>query len=459
MKKVLLLLSFLLVAIPACTAGPQTPTAGQTQVGTAGPASTQATPTEEPALETQTLLKVKEEALNGLSLLVWVPYYGAESEWFQGFVNTFNESNEWGIQVTAVEQINYSNLYENVTASLPREEKPGLVIALPEHAQEWYAAGAVTDLTDYVRDPKYGVDTADMPPAILGQDLAGEARAAYPAQRTAAVLLWNQTWAKELGFSSAPDSPQDFQKQACGAQQSMAADEFAENDALGGWLVNTDPMTAYSWLKAFGGDAVEGGNYHFLTPNNIDSFSFLRQLSEAGCSWQSQTADPFTAFAEREALFITTTLKDLPQVEQTFSARGTRDEWAVLPFPASTLTVYGSSYVVLNSTPEEQLAAWLFVRWLTDPEQDARWVENTHLFPLHAATLALLDEYGQAHPQWEQAVHLLPEGIGSPALPSWRTVKIMLGDGFAHMYRVNTPSGQVAAILAQMESMAKDLSR
>ena len=35
----------------------------------------------------------------------------------------------------------------------------------------------------------------------------------------------------------------------------------------------------------------------------------------------------------------------------------------------------------------------------------------------------------------------------------------MLGDGFAHMYRVNVASGQVAAILAQMESTAKDLSK
>jgi hypothetical protein len=35
----------------------------------------------------------------------------------------------------------------------------------------------------------------------------------------------------------------------------------------------------------------------------------------------------------------------------------------------------------------------------------------------------------------------------------------MLGDGFAEMYRVNVPSGQVAAILAQMESLARDLNK
>ena len=66
----------------------------------------------------------------------------------------------------------------------------------------------------------------------------------------------------------------------------MKKDEFAENDALGGWIVDTEPMTAYSWMLAFGGGVLEEGNYRFLTPNNIDAFKFLRELSESNCAWQ-----------------------------------------------------------------------------------------------------------------------------------------------------------------------------
>jgi hypothetical protein len=72
--------------------------------------------------------------------------------------------------------------------------------------------------------------------------------------------------------------------------------------------------------------------------------------------------------------------------------------------------------------------------------------------------LSLLADYEGSHPQWSQAVELISQGQLQPQLASWRTVKIMLGDGFAHMYRVNTPSGQVAAILAQMENTASELS-
>jgi ABC-type glycerol-3-phosphate transport system substrate-binding protein len=274
-------------------------------------------------------------------------------------------------------------------------------------------------------------------------------------------MLWNETWADELNIASTPASTEDFRKQACLAHESMKKDQFAENDALGGWIVNTEPLTAYSWLLAFDGGVTEEGNYRFLTPENIDAFKFLRELSESNCAWQG-AADPITSFAKREALFITVSLRDLPTVARAFVAAENRDTWTVLPFPnedGGTIAMYGSSYVVMNSSEEEQLAAWLFVRWLLENEQDARWVEATHNFPLRDSTLSLLGDYEQTHPQWKQAVDLIAEGELQPALGSWRTIKVMLGDGFAHMYRVNVPSGQVAAILAQMESTAKELSK
>jgi multiple sugar transport system substrate-binding protein len=457
MKKLFPLFFIAAIILNACS--------GTNVTTTAEAAATQVsakTQTAEPALETVSSLQVNEEALRGLNITVWVPWYGLESDLFNTFVNEFNTQNEWGIQVSVENQINFSNMYENVTASLPRDEKPDLVIALPEHAQEWYADGVVTDLTNYMSDPKFGIDASDISSVILNQDIAGEARVAFPAQRTAQFLLWNETWAGELGFNSMPASAADFQKQSCGAQKSMLTDAFAENDALGGWLVNTDSMTAYAWMQAFGGGVLEEGNYRFLTPNNIDAFKFLRELSETSCTWQSTSADPLTAFANREALFITASLTDLSGIARAFASANNTDKWSVMLFPGEdkgVMPVYGSSYVILDTTDEEQLAAWLFVRWLVDNKQDARWVEATHLFPLHTSTLELLGDYEKTHPQWKQAVDLLPQGELQPQLASWRTVKIMLGDGFAHMYRVNTPSGQVAAILAQMETMSKDLSK
>ena len=456
MKKIITLLFITFFILSACTAGSTSVAQSPTTQGATK------TPKPEPTVETGSRLEVNEEALKGLEITVWTPWYGIESSLFDSFVAEFNSTNQWGIKVTAQSQVNFSNLYETVTASLPMAEKPDLVIALPEHALGRNDDGVVTDLTSYVDDPMYGIDSSDIPPVFWDQDISGDVRVAVPAQRTARFLLWNKTWAGELGFDSPPAAPENFRQQSCRAQQSMLKDESAQNDFMGGWIVDTEPVTAYAWLLAFEGGVLEGSDYRFLTPNNIDALKFLRELSEKQCAWQTVETDPVSAFAAREALFITASLEDLPTVARAFASANNTDTWDVTAFPGENqdaLAVYGSSYVILKSTGEEQLAAWLFARWLMDNEQDARWVETTHRFPLHTSTLDLLADYKKTHPQWAQAIALLPQAEMQPQVASWRKVKIMFGDGFTHMYKYSLPSGQVAAILAQMESTAKDLSK
>ncbi len=456
MKNIISFFFITSILLTACTA---TPTATIEVLVTQ---ESTRTPRPEPSLEAESRLGVNPEALDGLEVTVWYPWYGVEASLFETFVKGFNEKNVWGIVVSTRGQVNFTNMYEKVNAALPTIDKPDMVIALPEHALEWNAERVVTDLIPYVQDPRYGIDSSDIPFVFWNQDTVGDGRVAVPAQRTARFLLWNETWAGSLGFDSSPGSPDDFKQQACRAQQSMLKDDSSQNDFKGGWLVDTEPMTAYAWLLAFEGGLLEGNDYRFLTPNNIDAFKFLRELSEKSCAWQTVDVDPIDAFAAREALFITASLQDLPDVARAFATANNTDKWKVIAFPGANedaLVVYGSSYVILKSTDPVQLAAWLFVRWLLDKEQDARFVETTHLFPLRESTLDLLADYKKAHPQWAQAIELLPQGEIQPQLASWRTVKVMLGDGFAHMYRVNVPSGQVAAILAQMESISRDLSK
>ncbi|MBI3162331.1 MAG: extracellular solute-binding protein [Chloroflexi bacterium] len=457
MKKLIFLLFITSLLLTACGA--------ETAPAVTEPSSTQVvekTPKPESTVAPATRLQVSEDALKGLEIKVWIPWYGVEAGLFESFVEEFNEKNEWGIVLVMENQINFSNLYEGVSISLPTADKPDLVIALPEHALEWDTDGVAVDLTPYVEDPLYGIDSSDIPNVFWNQDFIDGKRVAIPAQRTSRFLLWNESWAKQLGFGSLPDAPDDFKQQACRAQQAMLKDESPQNDFMGGWAVNTEPMTAYAWLLAFEGGVLEGSDYRFLTPNNIAAFTFLRELSEAGCAWQAANANPISSFAKREAIFITASLQDLPEVAREFASAGNTDSWKVIAFPGANedaLVVYGSSYVILKSTPEEQLASWLFIRWLLDAEQDARWVEATHLFPIRKSTLGLLADYEKTHPQWAQAVKLLPQGEVQPQLASWRTVKTMIGDAFTHMYRVNIPSGQVAAILAQMETLSRELSK
>lgn len=412
-------------------------------------------------------LKVDKESLRGKQVSVWYPWFGSEASLFESQVAQFNKENEWGIVVNAQGKGSYGELLTETTAALKEKTNPNMVIALPEHAFGWN--DQVVDLTTYVNDPLYGFsadDVLDFPPVIWDQDNVDGKRYGIPAQRTARFILYNQTWARELGFDSPPATSADFQTQACAANKALAADADPNNNALGGWMIDTNPITPLSWMLAFGGGVQEEKGYRFLTPANIDAFRFVKILQQRGCAWvPSPDVSVYDRFAARQALFATASLEELPDQARAFFKAANMDEWTVLKFPgskASAFVIYGSSFVMFQSDDATQLASWLFMRWMVSPDRQAQWVKSTDLFPIRTSTMNLLADYGKDHPQWVQAVKLLPQGKLPPQLGSWHTVRIMLGDAFADMFDTirhpDLTEGQVPLLLKQMDETVNDIS-
>lgn len=455
-------LSFFIFLLAACAPTPQ---AAPSPIVTRTADAATATPAA--ASVPVSALGVEAESLRGVTVMAWHPWFGVEAALFETQAADFNTTNEWGITVLSAGQSNYAELFNNVTASLAAPDKPNLVIGLPEQALFWDERAGVVDLTPYMADPIWGMspdDIADFPPVFWKQDQAGERRLGMPAERTTRMMFYNQTWARELGFSGPPATDEQFRKQACAANASFRANEDVTDDAFGGWLVDTDPMTAMSWMLAFGGGPLDGDGYRFLAPKNLAAFQFVETLSESGCAFQLTETNPSdfakrraTDFATRRALFVTGGLEDLAAQSRALLTLSSADEWTVIPFPGTggeTMAVYGSSFIVMPSTDAGQLATWLFVRWMLSTDTQARWVQTTGMFPLRTSTLNLVADYAAAHPQWVEAVKLLPRAQGTPPLASWRLIRLVLGDGFDFMFRVDE---QAAVILADMDTAVQDL--
>ena len=424
-------------------------------------------PTDTPA-PTASSLDVDPEALRGVEVNIWHPWFGAEASLFQSQLAQFNTENQWGIIARGQSQGNYSELYLQTDAAVKDSSFPQIVIGFPEYALEW--RDHVVDLTPYVHDAVYGLsseEVSDFPEVIWNQDEVGGKRFGVPAQRTARFLLYNQSWARELGFDSPPATSSEFEQQACAAHKALGTDEHPDNDPLGGWLIDTHAMTPLSWMIAFEGGVQEAEGYRFLTPGNIAAFRFVKTLQQKSCAWVSSPDLPVAdRFAARQALFATASLEDLPAQVRAFSAANNTDEWTVLKFPGEeqdALVVYGSSFIMFESDEVAQLASWLFMRWMLSPENQARWVQSTGLFPLRSSTIELLGDYSTSHPQWAEAVELLPDGETTPQLASWRVVRVMLEDGFRDMFDTirhpDLTEGQVPLILKQMDDTAADLNQ
>jgi len=447
------------LALSACGSEPVTPTttpslSAVTEAATLPDATT---PTPVPSLG------IDAAALSGISLRVWHAYVGAANDVFTRQVAQFNATNEWGIVINSTGYGDYPSLFDAVSTALDSGQPPDLVVALPEQTLTWADSGSVVDLNPYIGDPAWGLETdalADIPSVFLAQDNVNGQQLGLPAQRSARFLFYNETWAHELGFDSPPATADEFRQQACAANTAYRKDTDPTNDGYGGWIVDTHWQTAYSWLLAFDGSAVDGDAYTFRSDPNLAALQFLKKMFDDHCAWLSIEPTPFDSFARRSALFVTGDLAEVVQETDSMSRLKNSDEWTIIPFPGpqeNDIVAYGPSYTILKSTLEKQLAAWLLVRWLLSPENQAQWVEATGLFPLRSSLHDMIGPFRSNLPQWDSAVGALSFGQTVPQLASWGDVRYLLEDGITVIFQVDTPVDQLSGILTEMDSMAGQL--
>jgi sn-glycerol 3-phosphate transport system substrate-binding protein len=93
-----------------------------------------------------------------------------------------------------------------------------------------------------------------------------------------------------------------------------------------------------------------------------------------------------------------------------------------------TVPLSGPDLVLLKTNPHRQLAAWLLMRWLTEPEQSAYWARTTAQFPVRrsAEDDPLLLDYLAAHPVLGAAWKFEALATTESAVPGWLAVRSIL---------------------------------
>jgi ABC-type glycerol-3-phosphate transport system substrate-binding protein len=416
-------------------------------------------------------IEIEAEDLRGVIVRFWHPWTGSLGKAANLLVEQFNLDNPWGILVTAVPQAGYDALSSDLLDSSQTVDVPQIAVGYLHQALAWDDRLGLVDLRAYVADPEWGfssIEQADFYPLFWEQDVVEGRRLGIPGFRSATLLYYNQTWGKELGFPLPPATPEQFRQQSCAAAQANRRDDSTDNDGTGGWIVSTDYDVALSWIQAFGGQVLRSPEpglgqsvYHFNEPETEQAFNYLRELYDSGCAWQTQEQVPDEAFASRLGLFATGSVIDIPYQAEAFKRLSSQDQWTVLPFPSPSLNpaidVYGPSYYLVSASPERQLAAWLFIRWLASPENNARLVETSGAIPVRVASLMHLSAYSSRYPQWAEAVELLKYAHSEPAYQSWGQVRRALGDANTQVFRSYFTIDQLPAMLEYLDNFAAEL--
>jgi ABC-type glycerol-3-phosphate transport system substrate-binding protein len=434
-------------------------------------------PTSLPAIpptpneETPSALGVTGAELRGVQVSLWHPWTGSTGAALQTILDEFNRTNQWGITVQASAYEGFGRLDEAMESAVISGTLPDVLVDYGYQAQHWDGSGVVTDLTPYVNDPIWGLSSAeqaDFYPDFWAEDLVAynstsqDKRLGIPFYRSAYVLFYNQSWAKELGFPNPPATPDDFKLQACTATVSTAAQSDKSDLGRGGWLITPQPGALVGWIYTFGGGITNPGapGYLFNTPETRQAFEYIKGLQESGCAWSETGVEPQKEFANRQALFVVGSLFDIPAQQEAFIQAGSADEWVVIPFPSNSQTVvdtYGPSLLTTRSSPAQQLAAWLVVEWLVYPPNMAKWVKELETYPTRQSTLNYLNETASASPQWGEALELLPDTRSEPSLASWSVMRWALNDVMAQLIDPQFSVDQIPSLLENLDIVASEI--
>lgn len=413
-------------------------------------------------------------SVKGKTLLFWHPWSGDLAKAVDVAVTDFNQKNPWGIQVKAQAWYSAGALYDAVEAGAKRQSQalPQVVAATSDQLAEWAVnEDWLADLTAYIQDGQAGMAEAEIKsfqPVFWAEDQSGDRRWGVPALRSAQVIFYNQTWANELGFQSPPQTPEAFKEQACAAAKANNSLGNTNLTGTGGWLVDNDALTTLSWMSAFGAKAIpdaEGQPYTFESPAAEKAVTFLRGMFDQGCAWTGKDLSPYSYFSQRMALFYTGSSSNLLVQSRSQTQFKSKDSWTVLPFPGEDgkpLTyTSGYSYALFTTKDaSEQLAGWLFVRWLEQPEVAVRLAKALPSIPVSEGVTAQIGKDSSQFP-WPMLLSLVESARPAPSLSTWRDVRRLFEDAAWQIYRL--PTDQVNQVLPQtlpqLDAAVKDMLR
>ena len=460
---IVLVLTFVLSACaPAATPEPTEPPMEETEVEEP-PAEPEET---EPPAEEPTEAEPEEEAapLEGVTVDFWHVYSDQQGEDLQALVDEFNETNEYGVTVNALDQGRYGDIEDKVNAGIQSGDLPNLVMAYTNALADWYSIGEVVDLTPMIEDPEYGLTEEqlnDLYPHLRATGTTPDgAWIAYPMTQSANVLVYNFTWAQELGFENAPQTSAELEEQVCAAADYNAT-LGAEFEGTGGLVYYPSSTNWLHFLYAFGGNELneDGTAYDFEKQEAVDASMFILNMKSKGCVWQTESY-PNPEQAQRKALITMSSTAGLPYYEAAFEEAENDDEWGFIAAPGpdgqKAVDAFQQMLGVLPSSEDQELASWLFIKWLTSPEKQAEWIRAGGYYGTQKSTVDLLTDYAEENPVWATGVELAAIGPSEPqTFPAWSSVRRALGDTAAELYNA-TSVEDVEVILATMTAMAND---
>jgi multiple sugar transport system substrate-binding protein len=402
------------VILSACAKTEAPPATPKAEAPTATPKPEEPTPTPEPTGPYENVDP------SGVEVLWWHQHTQEREEGLNQMVEEFNNANEWGITIKAEYAGGYSEIYDKTINAIAADDPtlmPNLTVGYANQVAKYQLSDALVDLDELVDSAKWGLtaeEKADFYQGIFEADVSplfgdGHFRMGFPPNRSMEVLYYNLDWLNEMGYDGPPETWAEFKEMTC-----KAADKAKGTI---GYEISTDASRFASMVFSRHGTyfAEDGSTFDFMNDTVKETMTFAKELYDQGCiAMMAESYGDQTDFGNYKCLFTIGSTSGLPYYDRAVkSGEQGEFQWAVAPLPymdggnEPVMNLYGASVSIPKTTPEQELAAWLFVKWFTEPEQNARWTKISNYFPVRASAAAAMSDYFEANPVYKEAFELL----------------------------------------------------
>jgi len=332
-----------------------------------------------------------------------------DQDLLQAMLDQFNKTNPYGITAKAeIAGATYNDVYNKVNAAIKGGQPPAMSVAYQNQAAFYRAQDAVIDLTPFIKSKKYGLSDADLKDyfqTFLDSDqnpqFKGE-RLGFPTQRSMEVMYYNVDALKQLGFNGPPTDWNTFEQAAC---------KFSDpSQSKYGWAFRHDASNFASQVFSRGGRILseDGSAYVYNSQAGVDSIAMIQRLFKNKCAVEIPTSENFgeqNRFANGKVLFVIASSSGLP-FYQSAVVKGANFKWDIALLPNTgkpAVNLYGASISVYKTTPEQELAAWLVLKYLGDTAQTTKWAVNTGYLPVRQSAKDQVITAYKSDPKWGAA--------------------------------------------------------
>ncbi|MDO9546081.1 MAG: extracellular solute-binding protein [Pelolinea sp.] len=429
-------------------------------------------PEEDSALGEEGEDLISENLETNLEIEFWHPWAGEMAEIIDELITEYNSENPWLNQIISRSHADQDVLIEDLTASFEIGEAiPDLIVSSSQSLQTWYSDGysimELDALLELLIGETGGRELAQIFPVFWNVDMVNGKRIGIPAYQSGQFLFYNQTWGEELGFLDYPKNTEEFREQTCLAERSNRFDNEIENNGTGGWFYSRESLSLLAWLRVFDGGELVNSRFQpiLAEPENIEALRFLHDLYQDNCAWWTPKQQrPYTYFSKRFTLIYSGQMEDMIRQLQIDETTGNPDDRKLIPYPSSlgkpVVMVKGLSFAISTQDEARAVAALDFVNWMLQPENQAKIIEKTGVFPMSNATIEFVRNDIPFYPIWRESLQYLPFAQPEPVFKEWYAMEKVLEDVGWQLIQFSMQPENIEGVLSDAERIlveVKDL--